>query len=81
MPNHVHSDACCKWGVSTEGPLLLASVRCLNCERDTANPVKLMRYAGVVVTDGCEACRPEPEEDKEPVGAGALMTTNGTEGH
>ena len=66
--DHLHSAACCRLTIRTEEPLLLSSISCLVCERDTTEPVKLMRYGGVVMTDGCEVYRPE---EAEPVGAGA----------
>ena len=72
MSDHVHSAACCRLTIRTEEPLLLASVGCLVCGRDTTQPVKLMRYGGLVMTDGCEVCKPEPATDEaEPVGASA----------
>ena len=50
--DHLHSAACCRLTIRTEEPLLLTSISCLVCERDTTEPVKLMRYGGVVMTDG-----------------------------
>ena len=44
MSDHVHSDACCRLTIRTEEPLLLTSVGCLVCGRDTTKPVKLMYY-------------------------------------
>ena len=54
---------------ASDGQIQRDPVRCELCGTMTVTPKQVMRIGDERVTDGCGDCQPEPDEDKEPVGA------------